>query len=57
MFFAETAGSFETKFGIKAYGCTSMNIYANEFGHTIKMAAMPIYSKNIKKSSSHEPVD
>ena len=34
-----------------------MKIYANEFGHAIKMAAMPIYGKNIKISSSPEPID
>ena len=34
-----------------------MKIYSNEFGHAFKMAAMPIYSKNIKKSSIQEPID
>ena len=28
-----------------------MKIYANEFGDIFKMAAMPIYGKNLKKSS------
>ena len=32
-------------------------IYANEWGHMINMAAMPIYGKNLKKSSSPEPID
>ena len=32
-----------------------MKIYTNELGHMTKMAAMPIYGKNLKKSSSPEP--
>ena len=28
-----------------------MKIYTNEFGHMTNMAAMPIYGKNLKKSS------
>ena len=31
-----------------------MKIYTNELGH---MTAMPIYSKNLKKYSSPEPID
>ena len=34
-----------------------MKIYTNEFGHMTKMAAMPIYGKNLNKSSSLEPID
>ena len=34
-----------------------MKIYTNELGHIINMAAMPIYDKNHKKSSSPEPLD
>ena len=34
-----------------------MKIYTLEFGHMINMAAMPIYGKNLKKSSSPEPID
>ena len=34
-----------------------MKIYTNELGHMTNMAAMPIYSKNLKKASSLEPVD
>ena len=29
--------------------------YSNDPGHMTKMAAMPIYGKNLKKSSSPEP--
>ena len=31
-----------------------MKIYTNELGH---MTNMPIYGKNLKKSSSPEPID
>ena len=34
-----------------------MKIYTNELGHMTNMAAMPIYGKNLKKSSSREPLD
>ena len=33
-----------------------MKIYTIELGHMTKMAVMPIYGKNLKKSSSSEPV-
>ena len=33
-----------------------MIIYTNELGHMTNMAAMPIYGKNLKKSSP-EPLD
>ena len=34
-----------------------MKIYTNEFGHMTSTAAMPIYGKFFKKSSSPEPID
>ena len=34
-----------------------MKIYTNELGHMTNMAAMPTYSKNLRKSSSPEPID
>ena len=34
-----------------------MKINTNEVGHVNNMAAMPIYGKNLKKSSSPEPID
>ena len=34
-----------------------MKINTNELGHMTKMAAMPVYGKNLKKSSSPEPID
>ena len=34
-----------------------MKIYTNELDHITNMAAMPIYGKNLNKSSSPEPID
>ena len=34
-----------------------MKIYTIELCHMTKMAAMPIYGKNLKKSSTPEPID
>ena len=34
-----------------------MKMNTNELGHMTKMAAMPIYGKNLKKSSSPEAID
>ena len=34
-----------------------MKIDTNKVGHMTNMAAMPIYGKNLKKSSSPEPID
>ena len=34
-----------------------MKIYTNELGHMTNMATMPIYGKNLKKSSSPEATD
>ena len=34
-----------------------MKIYTNELGHMINMATMPIYGKNLKKSTSPEAKD
>ena len=34
-----------------------MKIYTNELGHMTNMASMPIYGKNLKKSSSPESLD
>ena len=34
-----------------------MKIYTNEQGHMTKVATMPIYGKNLKKSSPPETID
>ena len=39
---------------MKAWGRIGMKIYTNELGH---ITNMPIYGKNLKKSSSPEPID
>ena len=57
LFLAETVGRFGTKIRMKAWGRIGMKIYINELGHMTNMAAMPIYGKNLKKSSSPEPID
>ena len=42
---------------MKAWGRMEMKIYINDLDHMTNMAAMPIYGKNLKKSSSPEPID
>ena len=34
-----------------------MKSYTDELSHMTNMATLPIYGKNIKKSSSPEPID
>ena len=34
-----------------------MKINTNELGHMTNMAAIPVYGKNLKKSSSQEAID
>ena len=34
-----------------------MKIFSNKLGHMTNMAAIPIYGKNLKKSSSPEALD
>ena len=34
-----------------------IKIYTDELGHMTNMAAMSIYGKNVKKSSSPKPID
>ena len=34
-----------------------MKIYTNELGHMTNMAAMSIYGKHLKKSSSPDPIN
>ena len=42
---------------MKAWGRMGMKICTKELGHMTNMAAMPIYGKILKKSSSPEPID
>ena len=45
----------EAKCYVEALGVGEMKVPSNGHGHMTKMAAMPIYGKNLKKSSSPEP--
>ena len=57
LFFSKTVGWYVTKVHMKAWGRIGMIIYTNALGHITNMAAMPIHGKNLKKSSSPEPID
>ena len=57
MFFSKTVGGFGTKVHMKTLRRIGTKIYTNELGHMTNMAAMPIYGKNLKKSSSPEAID
>ena len=57
VFFSKTVGRFVTKVHMKAWRKIGMKINSNELGHMTNMAAMPIYNKKFKKSSSPEPID
>ena len=56
-FSSETTGPIATKFRIQPPGPLGKKSCSNDRGHMINMAAMPIYGKNLKKSSSPEPID
>ena len=49
LFFSKTGGQFGTKVHMKAWRRIGMKINTNELDHMTKMAAMPIYGKNLKK--------
>ena len=55
IFSSETTGPIEVKFHVKPPWDGGTNVCSNGPGHMTKMAAMPIYGKNLKKSSSPEP--
>ena len=48
-------GPIGLKFHVKTPYDKSAKIYTKYFGHMTKMAATPIYGKNLLKSSSPEP--
>ena len=54
-FFLETAGPMEAKFHVEPPWDGGTKICSNGPDHMTKMATMPIYSKNMKNSSSLEP--
>ena len=55
IFSSETAWPIKAKFYVEPPWEGGTKVYINGPGHMTKMAAMPIYGKNLKKSSSPEP--
>ena len=53
--FSETAWPIKAKFYVEPPWEGGTKVYINSPGHMTKMAAVPIYDKNLKKSSSPEP--
>ena len=53
--FSETTGPIEDKFHVEPPWDGGSKVCSNSPVHMTKMAAMPIYGKNLKKSSSPEP--
>ena len=54
IFFSETAWPIKAKFYVEPPWEGGMKVYINGSGQMTKMAAMPIYGKNLTKSSSPE---
>ena len=55
IFSSETAWPIKAKFYVEPPWEGGTKVHINGPGHMTKMAAMPIYGKNLKKSSSPEP--
>ena len=55
VFSSETTWPIKAKFYVEPPWEGETKVYINGPGHMTKMAAMPIYGKNLKKSSSAEP--
>ena len=55
VFSSKTAWPIKAKFYVEPPWEGGTKVYINGPGHMTKMAAMPIYGKNLKKSSSPEP--
>ena len=54
VFSSETAWPIKAKFYVEPHWEGGTKVYINGPGHMNRMAAMPIYGKNLKKSSSPE---
>ena len=54
---SETTGLNAMKFHIQPPGPLGKKSGTNDLGHMTNMATMPIYGKNLKKSSPPEPID
>ena len=52
IFFSETAWPINAKFHVEPFWEERRKVYINDPGHMTEMAAMPIYGKNLSKSSS-----
>ena len=57
IFSSETAWPIKAKFYMKDLYEGGTNVYISNPGHMNKMAATPIYGKNLLKSSTPEPVN
>ena len=55
IFSSETTGPIKVKFHVEFLWDGGRKVCSNSPGHKTKMATMPIYGKNLKKSSSPEP--
>ena len=55
-FSSETTGPISIKFHMQPLDRAGKKVYIFRPGHITKMATMPIYGKNLKKSSSPEPL-
>ena len=55
IFSSETAWPIKAKFYVEPPLEGGTKVYINSPGQMTKMAAMPIYGKNLKQSSSQEP--
>ena len=55
VFSSETAWPIKAKFYVEPPWEGGTKVYIFGPGHMTKMVAMPIYGKNLKKSSSPEP--
>ena len=55
IFSSETTGPIEAKLHMEPPWDGGTKVCSNGPGHRTKEAAMPIYGKNLKKSSSPEP--
>ena len=57
IFSSETTGPIEAKFHMEPHWDGRRKVYSNGLCHMTKMAAMPVYVKNLNKPSSPEPKD
>ena len=54
IFFSETAWQIKANFHVEPPWEGGNKVYMNDLGHMTKMAAMPIYCKNLQISSPTE---